>query len=66
MERLQVQNIGSTKIEWADNIDYSLDEKYKPGLYLQIVNLLNNDYILMNSIKQHSDGIQLYNKIANY
>ena len=29
MERLQVQNIGSTKIEWADNIDYSLDEKYK-------------------------------------
>lgn len=35
LEKLQIQNIGSVAINFVEEIDYSLDEQYKPGLYLQ-------------------------------
>ena len=35
MEKLQIQNRGSVQIDYIQEIDYSLDEQYKPGLYLQ-------------------------------
>ena len=42
MEKLQVQNIGSVNTEFVE-IDDSLDVKYKPGLYLQLLEFLSNN-----------------------
>ena len=35
MEKLQIQNRGSIQMDYVQEIDYSLDLQYKPGLYLQ-------------------------------
>jgi predicted dehydrogenase len=43
LEKLQVQTIGSVKIEEASNIDYSLDEEFKPGIHRQTVAFLNEN-----------------------
>ncbi len=42
LEKLQIQNIGSVAINFVDGIDYTLDEKYKPGLFLQTKAFLEN------------------------
>jgi predicted dehydrogenase len=42
LEKLQIQNRGSVKIDYAD-IDDSLDTAYKPGLYLQTQAFLNGE-----------------------
>jgi predicted dehydrogenase len=35
MEKLQIQKRGSIQIDYVKEIDYTSDEQYKPGLYLQ-------------------------------
>lgn len=40
LEKLQIQRKGSVEIVFAQ-VDYELDTKFKPGLYLQVSNFLN-------------------------
>lgn len=66
MEKLQVQKRGAVSQIFDESIDYSLDEKYKPGLYLQTKKFLENDFEYMCSFKEQYEVINIYNKIANY
>lgn len=66
MEKLQIQKRGTIVQDFDDSIDYTLDEKYKPGLYLQTKNFLENNFVSMCSIKEQFKMIDVYNKIANY
>ncbi len=66
LEILQKQDIGTTIIEKID-LDYSLDEKYKPGLYQQVYNFINNNFEDFCTIEsQLIKTKNIYNQIANY
>lgn len=66
MEKLQVQKVGSVAIEFDDSIDYALDEKYKPGLFLQVTSFLSDDYRKFCSLEEQITSFLIYEKIANY
>jgi len=65
IERLQIQNIGSLDVEFED-IDYQLDERFKPGLFLQVSNFIKNEFRNMIDIKTQFRMIDYYYKISNY
>lgn len=66
MEKLQIQKKGTITQEFDESIDYILDEKYKPGLYLQTRNFINSNFKGMCSLKEQLSFLDTYNKIANY
>ncbi|MDD2509021.1 MAG: Gfo/Idh/MocA family oxidoreductase [Aliarcobacter skirrowii] len=66
MEKLQIQKRGTIAQIFDENIDYSLDEKYKPGLYIQAKNFLESKLENMCTIEEQFKMIDIYNKIANY
>lgn len=66
MEKLLVQKRGSIVQELDENIDYAIDEKYKPGLFLQTKSFLDNDFSRMCTISEQKDILTVYNKIAKY
>lgn len=65
MEKLQIQKKGSVAVEFAE-CDYTLDETYKPGLYLQTKNFLNNATAGMCDIEYHTQMTEKYYQIAAY
>ncbi|MAC41649.1 MAG: myo-inositol 2-dehydrogenase [Pelagibacterales bacterium] len=66
MEKLKIQKRGSIALNFVEEIDYSLDEKYKPGLFLQTTNFINADFSNLCSIQDQRKMITTYNKMANY
>lgn len=62
IERLAIQNIGSVQINEIEGVDYSLDEKFKPGLYLQTKAYLNGEFEDFCSIDQQQLAIDKYYK----
>lgn len=66
MEKLQIQKRGSIVQVFDETIDYSLDEQYKPGLYLQTQKFLNDDFKNMCSLNEQAELLPLYNKMATY
>ena len=64
MEKLQIQKRGSVKIDFDENIDYSFDKKFKPGLYRQTECFINNKYDQLLGIKQHANMLKYYNIIS--
>lgn len=66
MEKLQIQKRGAIAQEFDESIDYSLDEEFKPGLYLQTKRFLENDFTNMCSIEEQNNIISIYDKMANY
>jgi len=65
MEKLQIQNIGSASVDFV-SIDDEIDNKYKPGLYKQTNDFLNNDYEKFIDIKSQISLFDTYLKMANY
>ena len=65
MEKLQIQKRGSIAIEYAE-CDYTLDEKFKPGLFLQTKNFINNLHKEMCDIEYHMQMMDKYYNIASY
>lgn len=65
MEKLQIQKKGSIAVEFAE-CDYALDETFKPGLFLQTKNFINNIDDGMCSIEYHIGMMDKYNQIAGY
>lgn len=63
LEKLQIMKKGSVNIEEAE-LDYSLDNKFKPGLYLQTKNFLNKPDLLF-PIADHFEHFKFYEKILN-
>ncbi|MDX4058013.1 Gfo/Idh/MocA family oxidoreductase [Aliarcobacter skirrowii] len=66
MEKLQIQKRGTITKEFVESIDYTLDEKYKPGLYIQTKKFLEIDFEDMCLFEEQFKMIELYNKFANY
>lgn len=67
MEKLQVQKTGSVQLEDVQDIDYTLDQRFKPGLFLQTKNFLQGDYNVFCSIAEQKNAIEkYYKKIAGY
>lgn len=66
MERLSIQDIGSVKIEEV-NESYDIDNKFKPGLYLQTEAFLKGKCSdLTCTIKEHKDNFKFFEIIAGY
>lgn len=65
MEKLQVQKRGSIAVEAAE-CDYTLDEQFKPGLYLQTKHFLDGSGEGLCSIAEQAAMMPAYCKIAGY
>ena len=48
------------------HVDYELDEKFKPGLYLQTIAFLSEDHHKLCSLDEQISSFSVYNDIANY
>lgn len=66
MEKLQIQKRGTIAQEFDESIDYTIDDKYKPGLYIQVQKFLNGNFENMCNISEQLRMLDVYNKIANY
>ena len=66
MEKLQIQHIGSVAISFVEEIDYSLDEKYKPGLFLQTKSFFEKDFTNFCNLKEQYDNVSVYKKMSGY
>ena len=66
MEKLQIQKRGAIAEDFVDDIDYSLDDDFKPGLFIQTEKFLKNNFDNMCSLKEQNKMIKIYNKMANY
>jgi len=66
MEKLSIQKRGTIDKNLDKTIDYTLDTKYKPGLYLQVSDFLDNKTDNLCSIEEQSNIQSIYNRIANY
>ena len=64
LEKLQIQDKGSVKIYEAD-VDYTIDEKYKPGLYKEVESFLtDNKDSRLCTLRQQVNNITNYAKIS--
>jgi len=67
IEKLQIQDIGSVAIKDVEGVDYTLDEKYKPGLYLQTKFFLEDNTDEFCDINEQKEMIDnYYLKMSNY
>ena len=66
MEKLQIQKIGSVAIEFDDFVNYSIDEDFKPGLYLQTEAFLSEYNEKLCTIDEQLLAFSIYNDMANY
>jgi predicted dehydrogenase len=66
LEKLQIQMIGSVAIQMPEDIDYSLDELYKPGLYLQTSAFLNMDFRDLCTLAEQKKKIEIYRLMSGY
>jgi hypothetical protein len=65
MERLQVQQNGSFELTEAD-VDYTLDEEFKPGFYRQTAAFINETDQLPLSLDSLPDKIDTLYTIFGY
>lgn len=66
LEKLQIQNIGSVAINMVEGIDYSLDENFKPGLYLQTQAFLENQLSNFCMLNEQHQKMDMYKTMSNY
>jgi len=65
MESLKIQNVGSIDMKTVP-IDYSLDKKYKPGLYRQTKAFLNAEYDNFCTLQDQQAALKFYRKMSSY
>ena len=64
METLQIQNIGSVKVEPVQ-LDDSIDKEYKPGFYRQVEFFLSDDFHRLCTLEEQCAHMNnLYLKIC--
>ncbi|EDP6893769.1 gfo/Idh/MocA family oxidoreductase [Campylobacter lari] len=66
LEKLSIQKKDQNEIDFCVDVNYSLDLKYKPGIYLQVKNFLHNNTSNFCSLSEHIEMYKHYCKIANY
>jgi predicted dehydrogenase len=65
-EYLYIQRKGSLETIKCPDIDYSLDEEFKPGLFLQTKSFLDGDWSRICSLEFQCEAINHYSNIAGY
>ncbi len=65
LEKLQITQIGSTAVDMVA-LDYSLDQGFKPGLFLQTKAFLAGDDHRSCSVADQVNNLAFYGKIAGY
>lgn len=65
MEKLHVQKRGTIAVDEVE-VDYSMENSYKPGFFKQVEAFINNDTNEFCDISEQGDMVKIYNKIANY
>ena len=65
VEKLQVQNRGTINKDFHE-INYTLDEEYKPGLYIQTKKFIEENFSDMCSLGEQLEMMKTYEKIGNY
>jgi len=66
LEKLQIQEIGSVDSVFTKEIDYSIDEKFKPGLYDQVLTFLRSDFKNFCTIEDQYNFFHFYKQISGY
>jgi predicted dehydrogenase len=66
LEKLQIQKKGTIEQKYNESIDYSYDEQFKPGLYVQTKNFIENIFQGLCTIEEQASMIKIYFKMANY
>tara|TARA_B100000035_G_C20996558_1_gene552802 strand:+ start:504 stop:1445 length:942 start_codon:yes stop_codon:yes gene_type:complete len=66
MEKLSCQKKGSIEINDINEIDYQLDENYKPGVFKMFESFINGDYSNLCSLEEQIQLIKVYSKMAGY
>jgi predicted dehydrogenase len=64
IEKLQIQNRGSISVEEVTDIDYTFDEKFKPGLYKQVEAFYLMKSNALCSLSSQSDMSKIYESIS--
>lgn len=67
LEKLQIQELKSVEIKFADTINYGFDLEYKPGLYREVsafLGLQGEDRNRMKTATQQMEELPLYEQIA--
>jgi len=65
MEKLQIQKIGSIKVDFLD-IDDEKDNLYKPGLFNQVDDFIKNNLNKLCLLDEQIELFDTYKKIASY
>lgn len=65
MERLQITPIASTAVDLVP-LDYSLDQDFKPGLFLQTQAFLADDDQRFCTLAQQEKNLDIYGRMAGY
>lgn len=65
VEKLQVQEKEKLSADFTD-LDYTIDEEYKAGLFLMCEEFLQQDFSHFCSIAQHRELSGIYFQMANY
>ncbi len=65
LEKMQIQQMKSIRVDFAD-IDYTLDEIYKPGLFLETQAFLEHNEMFeeLCSLEEQTNMIQVYKQMA--
>jgi predicted dehydrogenase len=63
LEILQEQKIGTVEVGEIENIDYSPDKQFKPGLLNQTESFLIGDFTKLKSLAEHVKSLEFYNKM---
>jgi hypothetical protein len=67
LEKLQVQKLGTVAVNFCEDIDYRLDEVYKPGFYLQTKAFLGNNLNSFVSLDEQAKLINgVYKQMSGY
>jgi len=66
IEQLQIQEIGSVAVNPAEGVDYSIDEKFKPGLHKQTSAFLEGEYGEFCDVFEQQNALDYYKKMSNY
>lgn len=67
IEKLQIQQLGSVKIEMDNSIDYTTDTIYKPGLYNEVSTFLGfqkENQNVLKTVKEQLEMFTLFEKIS--
>jgi predicted dehydrogenase len=65
LEKLQVMHLASVNTEWED-VDYALDERFKPGLYRQTDAFLKGNDSCFCTLAQQMANFDMYYRMAGY